>query len=39
MPTKYLLSTISGDHKDVNPTKVLTTIITGKVIGEQIGSP
>jgi hypothetical protein len=28
MPTKYVLLTISGDHKDVEPTKVLRTIIT-----------
>jgi hypothetical protein len=27
MPTKYVLSVISGDHKDVEPTKVLTTRI------------
>ncbi len=28
MPTKYVLSAISGDHRDVKPTKVLTTRIT-----------
>jgi hypothetical protein len=28
MPTKYILSAISGDHKDVEPTKLLITIIT-----------
>jgi hypothetical protein len=27
MPTKYVLSAISGDHKDVELTKVLTAII------------
>ncbi len=28
MPTKYVLLVISGDHIDVEPTKVLTTRIT-----------
>jgi hypothetical protein len=28
MPTKYVLSTISGDHRDVEPTKVQTARIT-----------
>ncbi len=28
MSTKYVLSAISGDHKDVEPIRVLTTIIT-----------
>jgi hypothetical protein len=27
MPTKYVLLAINGDHKNVEPTKVLTTII------------
>jgi hypothetical protein len=27
MPTKYVLPTISGDHKDAKPTRVLTSII------------
>jgi hypothetical protein len=27
MPTKYILPITSGDHKDVEPTRVLTTII------------
>jgi hypothetical protein len=27
MPTKYVLPTINGDHKDVEPTRVLTTRI------------
>jgi hypothetical protein len=27
MPTKYVLSDISGDHKNAEPTKVLTTRI------------
>jgi hypothetical protein len=27
MPTKYILSTISGDHEDVKPTRILTTRI------------
>jgi hypothetical protein len=27
LPTKYVLPTINGDHKDVEPTRVLTTII------------
>jgi hypothetical protein len=29
MPTEYVLSTISGDHRDVEPTEVQTTKITG----------
>jgi hypothetical protein len=38
MPTKYVLSTISGDHKNAEPTKVLFGRIfkVGNVIGEQI---
>jgi hypothetical protein len=28
MPRKYVLPTISGDHKDEKPTKVLTAMIT-----------
>jgi len=28
MPTKYVLSTINGDHKDAKPTRVLITKIT-----------
>jgi hypothetical protein len=28
MPTKYVLSTINGDHKDAEATKILTTRIT-----------
>jgi hypothetical protein len=28
MPTEYVLPTISGDNKDVEPTKILTTRIT-----------
>jgi hypothetical protein len=28
MPTKYVLLVISGDHRDVEPTKMLTTKIT-----------
>jgi hypothetical protein len=33
MPTKYVLSTINGDHKDGRPTKILIAINykTGKV--------
>ncbi len=27
MPTKYVMSTIIGDHRDVKPTKVLTSKI------------
>jgi hypothetical protein len=27
MPIKYVISIISGDHKDAKPTKVLTTKI------------
>ncbi len=28
MPIEYVMLAISGDHKDVEPTKVLTTRIT-----------
>jgi len=28
MPTKYVLLAISGDHRDVEPTKMLTSRIT-----------
>jgi hypothetical protein len=28
MPTKYVLPTISGDHKDARPTKILIARIT-----------
>jgi hypothetical protein len=28
MPTKYVLPTINGDHKDAKPTTVLITKIT-----------
>jgi hypothetical protein len=28
MPTKYVLLTINGDHKDVEPTRVLIARIT-----------
>jgi hypothetical protein len=28
MPTKYVLLAINGDHKNAEPTRVLTTIIT-----------
>jgi len=28
MPTKYVMLTISGDHRDAKPTRVLTTRIT-----------
>jgi hypothetical protein len=40
MPIEYVLSTISGGHRDVEPTKVQTTRITKleKLQKNQIGS-
>jgi hypothetical protein len=39
MPTEYVLLTISVDHRDAKPTKVLITNYKfGKVIGKHIGS-
>jgi hypothetical protein len=39
MPTEYVLSATSGDHKNAKPTKVLIAkIIKLEVIGKHIGS-
>jgi hypothetical protein len=40
MLTKYVLPTISGDHKDAKPTRVQTkNYRVGEVIGKHIGLP